>query len=144
MAFRECVFLFSVLITIAQARAIVVNCEMYPFHSQCRGVQTKRFVIEPGHKNQHEIEFKNLKTPSFNDEYNGLKNSRLWTTLLDNGLSTDDIYDVYASSSASTRGNNNNNNKKLNRKNSIKDRLRIRRIPIRDFLSDLEFLDSDY
>ncbi|XP_043477824.1 uncharacterized protein LOC122508491 [Leptopilina heterotoma] len=140
MALRECVFLFSVLITFAHARAVVVNCEMYPFHSQCRGVQTKRFVIEPGHKNQHENEFKNLNSPSFKEEYNGLKNSRLWTTLLDNGLSTDDLYDVYASSSASTRGNN----KKNNRKNSIKDRLRIRRIPIRDFLSDLEFLDSDY
>lgn len=57
---------------------------MYPFHSQCRGVQTKRVVIEPGHKNHRETEYKNFKTPSLNDEYNGLQNSRLWTTLLEN------------------------------------------------------------
>ncbi|XP_033211669.1 uncharacterized protein LOC117169409 [Belonocnema kinseyi] len=136
MTLRRCIMLLSLLAWFTQARAYVVNCEIHPYHSQCRGVQTKRFAVEPG-QNLHDTGFKDLK--SSNDEFNGSPYSRLWTTLLENGLSTDDIYDVYASSSASARGNKQNS-----RKNSIKDRLRLRRIPIRDFLSDLELVDSEY
>ena len=57
---------------------------MYPFHSQCRGIQTKRFVIEPGYKSVHDSGNTDLKSTSYNGEYNGIPNSRLWTTLLDN------------------------------------------------------------
>ncbi|XP_066603180.1 uncharacterized protein [Prorops nasuta] len=136
----------------------MVNCERYPFHSSCRGVMLrKREMRSNGLRDQGCDDFRDdipcseLKSSTIDDdqrrrrinnpsrtEYGTFPRSRLWMSLLDNGLNSDNPYDFYAS-------NYERHHKK--RKNSEKEKLAARRIPplqFTEFLSELDSSDSDY
>ncbi|XP_015605475.1 uncharacterized protein LOC107272643 isoform X2 [Cephus cinctus] len=140
MLLQRCIIILSIFACYTYARGKVIDCEKYPYHSQCRGSQTRKrymsmgedVVGEPGCSSK--LKFLNKEQGSVPEhvDFNGISKSKLWAALLDSGLNADALYEAYVSSSEKHKKRNKNNG------------LNERRIPLQEFSSELDILDGDY
>ncbi|XP_023289609.1 uncharacterized protein LOC105697180 [Orussus abietinus] len=172
MVLHRCILVLSIFACyFTCVRGRIVDCEKYPFHMQCRGIQTRKRYMGIGNglsgESSYSRDTQTSKIPisvlkeqrhSVSSLQQPEYRSNLWSILLDKGLDNDALYEAYTTAgrrrynghvrrNKEDIGNNNgNNNNEEEEDNSVSDhRLNHQRIPtLLDFSSELDRLDGDY